>query len=1001
MSEDNPDPTKQAALSLPYTRGYDRVIIDSKDLAQTGGVNDENLLKACSHIMNRPIESIRHRLEFLTALDEDQAKRIRQARYPSTIDWESLFMFLSDKDWDALKASPNSREDVWQKFDKMEDMSVLHHVYNGQSLQDAIELLGREFPHRLKRNWRNRYALLKSQFSPEQLEKRMKSASEKFSATETRAHFARKYPRFYGGASEVDSATIHPSWFDEDDKEDDEGDADGPQTSFTSAQDKFILEAAALCDRQRVSEHVLLKLLEFVLSVGPFTLRKHLNELRQETEMVTLALRESLLPVQVNWPAFEAAAAGLGETSTTSDIDWPAVVASVTWPADETSDVIKAPFTSDEDRCLMAHLEVGATIFDGARAVHRKYPHRNVEQWHKRYYTVLGEQGSLGYIMRDAAFQFSEEDCEKTFLKAYPEHYTMVEGKFKSTADTGDSGDPGSQSSVAAEVARAAEAQVAGEQLFGHNEQNDESHQNMGRPAPPTFADPPKYDTSNFTRTQDKVIYAANKTATENNVTVEVLVQTVSYVLNRDPEVVRRRLLAITTEFSSDEIARLQRHNYPYGIDWNQIKQFLISAKSKSKDSVDWNELYTRSRAFNVKKRLDDKEKKALLAIVHSEPTVNAAMIKLHSLYPHRSRHAWSDSWRILKVKPNFSEEVDQAILQYDHLEYKEHFTRTFPEYYGAKEVVRTVVDNNHNPKGKPRQEGSRYPRKPLKGAALAAAAAAAAAANSSAAGAPDEPNASSDKTLPSAVAAATPSKPKRKKGNKVLKDEAEQLRAEDLIRSVVQEAVDRGNVDPADPAAADGLRPRKRRRAAANIGSLAEPEIDEEPEALRHHHQDQHQSSQDIEMLNMTVDEELNRHVHNGELVMNPENTINEEDLMRAVQNATNAVEDHSMMLEPNAVDVAVAAVGAAMNHKHHEDDHQDHDAQADHNDESGMDHTDYGADVKPDLEEQEHTQAAAAQESHAEMSEKQARLARERDEAFVPSDGEEEEEEDEEEEE
>lgn len=792
--------------SLPYTRGYDRVIIDSHDLAQTGRVSDQDLLLALSHIMSRSVDNIRHRLEYLSGLDEQQTKRIRLARYPSTIDWESLFTFLSDKNWDSLKSSSNSREDVWVQFDPIEDVLVLNHVYTSPSLHDAIELLGQQYPHRLKRNWQTRYALLKSQYTPSQLETRMEDAQREFQQEVTLAHFQTKFPRFYSTSGDE----TRP-WFDEDDKEDDEGDADGPSTMFSSSEDKLILDTETLLAEKGVADRLLLKILEFSLSIGPHTIRKHLAELRQEPEMVTLALKESSLPENVNWKSFSAAIENLASDSTTEALDWPKITESVEWNS--------GSFSEHEDRCLLAHLEVAATIFDGARAVHRKYPHKTLQQWHKRYYVLLAEKGRISSFTRQAAAVFSEVDCEERFLSAFPDVYEVSDGKFR---------------------------------IRGEHQVEEVIPEPVAAQAVPiqTQTLTQGYDTSKFTRTQDKVIYAANKTATENNVTIEVLVQTVSYVLNRDPELVRQRLVTITTEMSANEIARLQRHNYPYGIDWHQIKDFLISAQSKPKEAVDWDELYTRSRAFNVKKRLDDKERKALLAIAHSEKTPIAAMTKLHSLYPHRSRHAWSDSWRILKNKPNYQEEVRAAMQEYDHEVFQAHFKKSFPEYYGAKEVVRTVVDNNHNPKGKPRAEGSRYPLKPLKKKQVQV----------------DEPNAESEKSLP--VAPSAEVKKPRKKRTKLLKDEAEQLRAEDLIRTVVQDAVDAGNVDPQDPAAADGLRPRKKRKAAAQIGSLAE-EVEEEPMEM---------------MMDLSVD------------------SINEEDLLRAVQNATE-------LMEPNVVDVAVAA--------------------------------------------------------------------------------------------
>lgn len=851
------EPNTPTTQSLPYTRGYDRVIIDSKDLAQTGRVSDSDLLLALSHIMSRSADNIRQRLDYLNGLDEQEIKRIRHARYPSTIDWESLFTFLSDKNWDALRASSNCRDNVWMKFDPIEDVLILYQVYSSTSLHDAIDQLGQQFPHRLKRHWRTRYTLLKNQYTPEQLEIRMKDAEQEFIMDTTLRHFQQKFPRFYSS----DSDPNRP-WFDEDDKEDDEGDADGPQTMFSSSEDKFILDTNALFASKNVPDRLLLSILEFALSIGPYTIRKHLAELRQESEMVTLALKESELPENVDWPKFEAAVANLNENSTVADLKWPLITKAVSWEAGK--------FTTNEDRCLMAHLEMAATIFDGARAVHRKYPHKSLQQWHKRYYRLLADKGSVSSTTRHAAARFNERESEELFLEQFPDIYHLKNNKFRIIGEEED------EERAAEESAPEPSQEPIPEHIPEPVLEPEEVLANVPRPQQTL---PSGYDTSKFTRTQDKVIYAANKTATENNVTIEVLVQTVSYVLNRDPELVRERLNTITTEMSQNEIARLQRHNYPYGIDWHQIKDFLISAQSKPKEAVDWNELYTRSRAFNVKKRLDDKERKALLAIAHSEKTPVAAMMKLHSLYPHRSRHAWSDSWRILKSKPNYLEEVRVAKQEYDHVTFKEHFTKSFPEYYGAKEVIRTVVDNNHNPKGKPRTEGSRYPLKPLKSKRVHV----------------DEPNAESEKSLPSPVAASLPKKP-RKKRTKLLKDEAEQLKAEDLIRTVVQDAVDEGHVDPKDPAAADGLRPRKKRKAAAQIGSLAEAEIEEQDEQPEQHSSEPQQQQggpiegHEMSMMDLSVD------------------SINEEDLMRAVQNATNAVDEHILM-EPNVVDVAVAA--------------------------------------------------------------------------------------------
>ncbi|KAG5366763.1 hypothetical protein CJU89_1202 [Yarrowia sp. B02] len=844
------EPNSSATQSLPYTRGYDRVIIDSKDLAQTGKVAESDLLLALSHIMNRSTDNVKHRLDYLSGLDEQEIRRVRHARYPSTIDWESLFRFLSDQDWDSLRSSSNCRDGVWLKFDPIEDVLMLHQVYTSTSLHDAIDELGQKYPHRLKRNWRTRYTQLKNQNTPEQLESRMKDAERVFIADTTLTHFQHKFPRFYSSDSD-------PNWFDEDDKEDDEGDADGPQTMFSSSEDKFILDTDALFASKQVSDRLLLKILEFALSIGPYTLRKHLAELRQESEMVSLALKEASLPENVDWTKFQAAVDNLDESSAVGDIKWAEVTDAVEWESGR--------FTSNEDRCLMAHLEVAATIFDGARAVHRKFPHKSLQQWHKRYYVLLADKGSVSSTTREAAVQFSERESEELFLEQFPEIYRREDGKFRIIGG-----------STTEETAQ--EGASLPEHIPDPIPEPEEVLANVPQPHQTL---PSGYDTSKFTRTQDKVIYAANKTATENNVTIEVLVQTVSYVLNRDPELVRQRLVTITTEMSQNEIARLQRHNYPYGIDWHQIKDFLISAQSKPKEAVDWNELYTRSRAFNVKKRLDDKERKALLAIANSESTPVNAMIKLHSLYPHRSRHAWSDSLRILKSKPNYEQEVAAALADYDHVTYKEHFTKSFPEYYGAKEVIRTVVDNNHNPKGKPRTEGSRYPLKPLKSKRVHV----------------DEPNAESEKSLPSEPATPALKKP-RKKRTKLLRDEAEQLKAEDLIRTVVQDAVDEGHVDPKDPAAQDGLRPRKKRKAAAQIGSLAEAEIDEHEETPIEGH--------DMSMMDLSVD------------------SINEEDLMRAVQNATNAVDDHILM-EPNVVDVAVAA--AAMRHEPAEKERKDKD--------------------------------------------------------------------------
>ncbi|KAG5356699.1 hypothetical protein CJU90_2042 [Yarrowia sp. C11] len=907
MTEPNTRPatttTPSAHQSLPYTRGYDRVIIDAKDLAHTGRVSQTDLLLALSHIMNRSADNIRHRLEYLNGLDWSQIKRIRHARYPSTIDWESLFTFLSNKDWDALRATSNCRDTVWTKFDPIEDVLVLYQVYTSPSLHDAIDQLGHQFPHRLKRNWRTRYTLIKNQYTPEQLETRLKDAEREFILDTTLAHFQQRFPRFY--SSETDSSR----WFDEDDKEDDEGDADGPQTMFSSAEDKFILDTNSLFASKRVPDRLLLKILEFALSIGPYTIRKHLAELRQESEMVSLALKESALPENVDWGKFEAAVANLDEESSVSDVKWPEITAAVSWEAGK--------FSANEDRCLMAHLEVAATIFDGARAVHRKYPHKSLQQWHKRYYRLLADKGSVSKTTRIAAARFNERECEEIFVEQYPDVYRFKDDKFSiigeeeevSEVTGSDANDATTAAAAAGSSATAGPSTTAtpvtktSQTTVSEDKRKDTSPpeplaripdpipEHIPEPIPEpeeVLANVPQaqhtlpsgYDTSKFTRTQDKVIYAANKTATENNVTIEVLVQTVSYVLNRDPELVRQRLVTITTEMSQNEIARLQRHNYPYGIDWHQIKDFLISAQSKPKEAVDWNELYTRSRAFNVKKRLDDKERKALLAIAHSEKTPVAAMMKLHSLYPHRSRHAWSDSWRILKSKPNYLEEVRAAKQEYDHVTFKEHFTKSFPEYYGAKEVIRTVVDNNHNPKGKPRTEGSRYPLKPLKSKRVHV----------------DEPNAESEKSLPAAPAAAAPKKP-RKKRTMLLKDEAEQLKAEDLIRTVVQDAVDEGHVDPKDPAAADGLRPRKKRKAAAQIGSLAEAEIEEhdseQPQTESQPSEQTHQTPAEGDMSSMM---DINV------------DSISEEDLMRAVQNATNAVDDHILM-EPNVVDVAVAA--------------------------------------------------------------------------------------------
>ncbi|QNQ00279.1 YALIA101S05e08570g1_1 [Yarrowia lipolytica] len=844
------EPNTSSTLSLPYTRGYDRVIIDSKDLAQTGRVSDNDLLLALSHTMNRSVDNIKHRLDYLSGLDESQIKRIRHARYPSTIDWESLFTFLSDRNWSALRASSNSRDNVWAKFDPIEDVLLLYHVYTSTSLHDAIDQLGQQFPHRLKKHWRSRYTLLKNQYSPEQLETRMKDAERMFILDTTLAYFQQKFPRFYSTNSDPNRP-----WFDEDDKDDDEGDADGPQTMFSSSEDKFILDTNALFASKRVPDRLLLKILEFVLSIGPYTIRKHLAELRQESEMVTLALKESALPENVDWPKFESAIMNLDENSTVADLKWPEITEAVSWEAGK--------FSTNEDRCLMAHLEVAATIFDGARAVHRKYPHKSLQQWHKRYYRLLADKGSVSKTTRIAAARFSERESEELFVEQYPDVYRFKDNKFSII---------GEEDTVVEEPQPEPPSEPIPEHIPNPIPEPEEVLANVPRPQQTL---PSGYDTSKFTRTQDKVIYAANKTATENNVTIEVLVQTVSYVLNRDPELVRQRLVTITTEMSQNEIARLQRHNYPYGIDWHQIKDFLISAQSKPKEAVDWNELYTRSRAFNVKKRLDDKERKALLAIAHSEKTPVAAMMKLHSLYPHRSRHAWSDSLRILKSKPNYLEEVRVAKQEYDHVTFKEHFTKSFPEYYGAKEVIRTVVDNNHNPKGKPRTEGSRYPLKPLKSKRVHV----------------DEPNAESEKSLPAAPTTSAPKK-SRKKRTKLLKDEAEQLKAEDLIRTVVQDAVDEGHVDPKDPAAADGLRPRRKRKAAAQIGSLAEAEIEEHDEQLSESQQSQQApiEGDDMSMMDLSVD------------------SINEEDLMRAVQNATNSVDDHILM-EPNVVDVAVAA--------------------------------------------------------------------------------------------